>query len=63
MKHDTHEKLVSDKVLGPYDVGRFRGICDHSRLDWRLVTREFREIVLQFVFARLDFLGQQILLV
>jgi hypothetical protein len=60
---DTYEKFVSDEVLGPYDVGRFRGICDHSRFDWRLVTREFREVVLQLVLARLDFLGQQILLV
>lgn len=51
----TYEKLISDKVLGPYDVRRFRGIGDYPGFDWCLVTREFRKVVLEFVLARLDF--------
>lgn len=51
----TYEKLISDKVLGPYDVRRFRGIGDHPGFDWCLITREFRKVILEFVLARLDF--------
>jgi len=51
----TYEKLVSDKVLGPYDIRYFRRICGHPGLDRCLVAREFWKVILQFVLAYLDF--------
>lgn len=52
--HYTYEKLISYKVLGPYDIRYFRGIRSHPGLDWCLVACEFRKVILQFVLARLD---------